>query len=127
MKLGDKVTVKAIYKKHPDSSINFHELLKDIDTTEIINQQVLKRVEMRFDGIVCGKRRRAVERMWEYGWLDELVYGGSDVGFTVVDVEPEKGQMIIDTVCEPFYLVAKNLTGFYLVKAEDMEVSDESQ
>ncbi|MEK5454503.1 hypothetical protein NST92_05290 [Bacillus sp. FSL R5-0586] len=125
MKLGDKVIVQAIHEKAV-KFIDFDELLKDSDY-ETIDQQIFERVEKQFEGIVCGKRVRAVKRTWEYGWLGEPIYGGEDVGYSFIDEDIKKGQRIIDTMYEPFYLVAKNLTGFYLVKAEDMEVHNGSQ
>ncbi|MBY8913272.1 hypothetical protein KY305_11020 [Bacillus sp. YC2] len=126
MKLGDKVIVKAIYKKRSDIGINFDRLNESMAGSEQkeITQVVYARVEKELTGIICGKRRRAVERTWLYGYLEKPVCGGAAEGYAIIDCHFEKGQEIIDTKQESFYLVASSLSGFYLVKAEDMEAAE---
>ncbi|MEC2236142.1 hypothetical protein P9G78_15255 [Bacillus subtilis] len=129
MKLGDRVHVSAVYKKCSDIGINFDRLNESMAGSEQkeITQVVYERVEKDLTGIICGKRRRAVERTWLYGYLEKPVVGGAGEGYSVIDCHFEKSQEIIDTKQESFYLVASSLNGFYLVKPEDMEASHASK
>jgi hypothetical protein len=123
MKLGDKVLVKAIYKKTGEY-VDFNQLELDDDEEIIATQTVFKRVEKpHFEGIICGKRQKCVSRTFERGWFEKPIFGGSVEAGTlgIVDIDHELKTQMIDSDYTNFYLVANRLNCFYLVLLEDLE------
>lgn len=124
MKLGEKVLVKAIYKKTGEY-VDFDQMEFNDEEEIIGTQTVYKRVEIDwFDGIICGKRQKCISRTFERGWFERPIYGGSVEAGTlgIVDVDHELKTQMIDSKYQTFYLVANRLNCFYHVAAEDLEI-----
>lgn len=123
MKLGDKVLVKAVYKKTGEY-VDFENLEFDDNEEMIATQNVYRRIEEDwFEGIIVGKRRKCISRTFERGWFEYPIYGGSVEAGTlgIVDVDHELKTKMIESEYETFYLVSNSLNFFHLVHPEDME------
>ncbi|MEK4236506.1 hypothetical protein [Paenibacillus sp. FSL H7-0714] len=114
MKLGEKVSFNRCYKKSGES-IDENNLTEDqqkeLDENDciVLNRLSEHAFEKTIEGIVCGKRRRAYKSTFEHGAnrfnpeCDEWIFA------------------ITKTECIDIYLIASNLTGFYLVPSKWLE------
>ncbi|MFD5022254.1 hypothetical protein ACFWMP_25465 [Paenibacillus sp. NPDC058367] len=111
MKLGERVGFYRYYKKSGVSVDEEHlteEQQKELDDNDCIVMNRLKEhiSDVSIEGIICGKRRRALRTTFEFG----------NSSYNPDSYEMKLG--ITKTEIVVVYLVASKLSGFYLVPSE---------
>lgn len=118
MRLGERVCFNRCYKKsgeQVDENYLTEAQQKELDETDyiVLNRLTEHSLDKTIKGIICGKRRRAFKSTFEHG---------------VNRYNPESDEWIFSitkTECIDVYLVATNLTGFYLVPQEWLDKEGE--
>ena len=118
MKLGDKVKFnKSLIKTNQPrivyENLNIEQRRRISDGYHLTYRRWKERTHETKEGIICGVRRLTTENTLEYHEEDHTPYGSFE-GLVVTDYTEEK-----------VYLVACNLTGFYRVRASDVEEANE--